>query len=59
MSPSSPIVLASSTLNRSGDRLSVELHRPADSSQLRHGGLASETLDHRNPHPKRSQHWRR
>ena len=31
MSPSLPIVLASGALNRSGDQLSIELHRPADS----------------------------
>ena len=31
MSPSSPIVLASGALNRSGDRLSIELHQPVDS----------------------------
>ena len=31
MSQSSPIVLASGALNRSGDRLSIELHQPVDS----------------------------
>jgi hypothetical protein len=31
VSPSSPIVLASGALNRSGDRLSIELHQPETS----------------------------
>ena len=39
--------LASGRLNRSGDRLTIELHPTARQSQLRHGGLAGETLSHR------------
>ena len=31
MSQSSPTVLASGALNRAGDRLSIELHQPANS----------------------------
>ena len=31
MNPSSPVVLASGPLTRSGDTISVELHQPADS----------------------------
>jgi hypothetical protein len=57
VSPSSPIVLVSGALNRSGDILSVELHQPADSpSFVMVVWPAKQSL---RPHPKRMQRWRR
>ena len=49
--------LASGALNRSGDRLSIELHQPADSPSFVMV-VWRETLNHRGPDLKRWRRWR-